>query len=145
MTMRKSTDWMKQIDERMLEHLQKKPSSTPSLMASIRWIAGSKEMVRKRCDRLCQVGLVRQIAEATFEITTKGVLYLHGEVPAESKQQTAGYIMVHSADGDTTERMIEAFEPTKTFGSDSDVAKIVSNLASKEVIGGFDECVIHVQ
>lgn len=80
MARRKPSNWMRQIDERILEHLQDEYSSTPSLMASNVWIRASEEKIRNRCFRLSQIELVSKIGKDTYEITEIGEHYLQGNL-----------------------------------------------------------------
>jgi hypothetical protein len=80
--MRKSDYWMKQLDERILEHLDVEAWSSPSVMARESEFSASEGHIRDRCRRLQYVGFIAPIACDMWEITTDGRLYLEGKIDA---------------------------------------------------------------
>ncbi|WP_232703170.1 hypothetical protein [Halobacterium wangiae] len=88
--MRKTATWMRQLDERILEHLDESGWSTPSLMANhpgFEKMEVSKGQIRERCQMLADAGLVALQHQDLFEITTWGQLYLRGEVDAANQRR----------------------------------------------------------
>ncbi|MEA5388328.1 hypothetical protein VB779_15650 [Haloarculaceae archaeon H-GB11] len=82
---RKSAFWMKQLDERILEHLQSESWGTPSIMAKTQGFSASEGHIRERCQMLRYVGFVDTITSDMYELTTDGILYLHGKVDARHR------------------------------------------------------------
>jgi len=86
--MRKTATWMRQLDERLLEHLNESGWSTPSMMAGhpgFEKMEVSKGQIRERCQMLADAGLVALEHRDIYEITTWGQLYLRGEVDAQNQ------------------------------------------------------------
>jgi len=83
MSMRKSEHWMKQLDERILEHLDTEGWSTPFIMAREAGFEASVGHIKERCARLQYVGFIYPMHGDMFELTTDGRLYLEGEIDAQ--------------------------------------------------------------
>jgi hypothetical protein len=81
MTIRKTAKWQQTLDERILEHLDDEPWSTPRMMELVEGIDATTAQVRDRCRVLADVGLVaiHFDREWNVEITTLGQLYLKGQ------------------------------------------------------------------
>jgi hypothetical protein len=89
--MRQDADWMYQLDERILEHLDAGWSS-PSLMRRHFRFSPSERRIRRRCEVLADAGLVAPLFEdsSMYEITTIGRLYLEGEIDADLRRPLPG-------------------------------------------------------
>lgn len=81
MTIRKTAKWQQALDERILEHLDDEPWSTPELMELVEGIDATAAQIRDRCRVLADVELVAVYMDKGWnvEITTLGLLYLNGE------------------------------------------------------------------
>jgi DNA-binding FadR family transcriptional regulator len=87
MDVRKQAAWMRKLDDRILEHLDR-DWSTPSLMAQhpcFEDMNVSRGQIRERCQMLADAGLVDRQHDDIYEITTWGQLYLRGEVDAQNQ------------------------------------------------------------
>ncbi|MDS0280642.1 hypothetical protein [Haloarcula onubensis] len=82
---RKSAYWMKQLDERVLEELYWEGWSSPSILAKKEGFTASEGHIRERCQMLRYVGFVDTLASDMYELTTDGILYLHGQVDARHR------------------------------------------------------------
>jgi DNA-binding FadR family transcriptional regulator len=86
--MRKTATWMRQLDERLLEHLGEQDWSTPRMLAQhprFEEMQVSRARIRERLQMLADAGLVGREHEDIYEITTWGQLYLEGELDAENQ------------------------------------------------------------
>lgn len=84
--MRKSGQWMQQLDERILEHLAEDGWSTPKMIASdrrFRDLQPSEARVQERCRELTERELIEPVHTEMYEITTWGLAYLRGDLDAE--------------------------------------------------------------
>lgn len=95
--MRRNAYWMKQEDDRILEILWEDGWSSPDLIAQRNCIDISEGHVRERLLFLWYAGLVYQIWNDGFEITTEGIRYLEGDLDA-SHQPTPTVDRVLRAD-----------------------------------------------
>lgn len=83
MTIRRTAVWQESLDDRILEHLDEEPWSSPRHISSLPGIHATENQVRDRCCRLADVELVSWVDEQNLnllEITTEGSLYLEGKV-----------------------------------------------------------------
>lgn len=76
---------MMQVDEKILEYLQREGWGTPSIMARSRGFHVSEGFVRERCEMLQYVGFVEAITSGMYDITTDGILYLCGQLDASHR------------------------------------------------------------
>jgi len=70
------------LDDRILEHLNEEPWSSPRVMNSLSDFRASQARLAERCRMLTYAGLVAPISDDMYEITTWGMLYLDGEIDA---------------------------------------------------------------
>ena len=82
---RRSATWMQQLDDRILEHLEEEPWSSPSVMDSMPEFDASEGRVRERCRVLADAELVAFVVGDMVEITRWGLLYLDGGIDAEHR------------------------------------------------------------
>lgn len=83
---RKTGTWMRQLDERILEHLREEGWSSPGIMRSrqnFQCLGTSEGAIAERCRVLTSAELVAPIHGNMYELTTWGRLYLEGELDAE--------------------------------------------------------------
>jgi len=85
MRKRKSAFWMKQLDERILEHLSREGWATPSMIAREDRITCSEGHVRERCEKLREVEFIDTFHSEMYELTTDGILYLKGKIDARNR------------------------------------------------------------
>ncbi|PSP78921.1 winged helix-turn-helix domain-containing protein [Halobacteriales archaeon QS_1_68_20] len=78
--MRLSADWMTIADERILEFLSEEGPHSPSKIAEDERIRFSAEYVGRRCRKLADYGLTRNIGNGVYSITNEGEQYLIGEL-----------------------------------------------------------------
>jgi hypothetical protein len=78
---------MKQLDERILEHLDGEGWSTPATMASAKGFTASEGHIWERCQMLHYVGFIAPMYADMYDLTTDGKLYLQGEIDAEHRRQ----------------------------------------------------------
>ncbi|SEW10428.1 hypothetical protein [Halobacterium jilantaiense] len=86
--MRKTATWMRQLDERLLEHLGEQDWSTPRMLSQhprFEEMQVSRGRLRERLQMLADAGLVWRQHEDVYEITTWGQQYLSGELDAENQ------------------------------------------------------------
>jgi len=82
MSVRKTADWMCQLDERILEQLDEEPWSSPRVLEREITMDASESRIRERCQMLADADLIEPIHSEMYELTTWGRLYLEGEVDA---------------------------------------------------------------
>lgn len=82
MACRENAQWMKQADDRILEHLETEGWATSELIAEKPSMDISEGHVRERLLFLWYAGFVDQIWEGAYEITATGQEYLRGELDA---------------------------------------------------------------
>ena len=85
MQKRKSAFWMKQLDERILEHLGREGWATPSIMANTKGFTASEGHIRERCLMLQYAEFIAPITNDMYELTSDGIQYLHGEIDARHR------------------------------------------------------------
>lgn len=76
---------MKQLDERILEHLDREGWATPSIMAKTKSFTASEGHIRERCLMLQYTGFIDSITNDMYELTTDGIQYLRGQIDARHK------------------------------------------------------------
>lgn len=76
---------MKQLDERILEHLETEGWATPSTMAEEKGFTASEGHIWERCQMLHYVRFIAPIHGDMYELTTDGKLYLEGKIDAEHR------------------------------------------------------------
>lgn len=90
MGVRKSARWMKQVDDRILEHLDESGESKPSMMAQhprFDDMTVSTGQVRDRCRVLAAANMLVRDDLGWFDITRWGQLYLRGDLDAENQPE----------------------------------------------------------
>ena len=76
---------MKQLDERILEHLNSEGWATPSTMAREKGFSASPGHIWERCQMLHYIGFIAPMHSDMYELTTDGQLYLKGEIDARHR------------------------------------------------------------
>ncbi len=76
---------MKQLDERILEHLDSESWATPSTMAREKGFNVSEGQIWERCQMLTYIGFTAPIHGDMYELTTDGQMYLNGDIDAEHR------------------------------------------------------------
>lgn len=80
--MRLSADWMTIADERVLEFLAEEGPHSPSKIAGDERVHFTSEYVGRRCRKLADNGLTRNVGNGVYAITEEGEWYLAGELDA---------------------------------------------------------------
>lgn len=81
--MRKSADWMTIWDDRILEIIRDEGPTSPTPLSNHQYIHIGKSGVSKRLNRMKDHGLVTDLGNGVYSITTEGERYLDGELNAE--------------------------------------------------------------
>lgn len=82
--MRKSGDWNVVWDDRILEVAREEGVVTIQLLDENEHIPKSKATISRRCSKLREHGLLREIGVGTYQITERGEGYLDGEYSAQT-------------------------------------------------------------
>ena len=82
--LRHSGDWMTQLDDRILEYLHENEAASPTEMMKGGPINFSRAYIGRRCKKLKENGLLREISDATYVITDDGEAYLEGRLDTEN-------------------------------------------------------------
>jgi len=85
MNERKSAYWMKQLDERILEYIDRAGMATPRMMARDRAFTASSGHIWERCQMLYCIRFVEPIYNDMYDLTTDGMLYLQGQIEADNR------------------------------------------------------------
>jgi predicted transcriptional regulator len=82
--MRKSGKWMVLLDERILELLREDKDGflTPTEIAEDKRIDYTPQYIGRRCKELANHGLVQEVSQSVYRITSKGEAYLKEEYDA---------------------------------------------------------------
>lgn len=91
--MRKSADWMAHADERILEFLAEYGNHQPAQIAArLEGIGGGMDYhpnyVGRRCRKLAEYGVLRNIGNGVYQITEEGEQFLEGELDASELRQS---------------------------------------------------------
>ena len=81
--LRHSGNWMALIDDRILEYLYENEAASPTEMMKGGPIKFSRAYIGRRCKKLKQKELLREISDATYVITEDGKTYLKGHLDTE--------------------------------------------------------------
>ena len=84
--LRHSGDWMTLVDDRILEYLYENEAASPTEMMKGGPIKFSRAYIGRRCKKLKEEGLLREISDATYVITEDGKAYLKGHLDTEDWQ-----------------------------------------------------------
>jgi Mn-dependent DtxR family transcriptional regulator len=85
--MRKSADWMTIWDDRILEILSDSGPDSPTPLSNHKYIHVNKSTVSRRLRRMKDHGLVMELGNGVYTITSKGEKYLSGELNAETLEE----------------------------------------------------------
>jgi len=80
--MRLSADWMTIADDRLLEYIAEHETATPTEMAESDLVRFKRVHLQRRCQKLYQHGLVRQVGNGVYMLSEQGQQYLDGELDA---------------------------------------------------------------
>lgn len=81
--LRHSGNWMTLVDDRILEYLHENEAASPTEMMKGGPIKFSRAYIGRRCKKLKEEGLIREISDATYVITEDGEAYLEGRLDTE--------------------------------------------------------------
>lgn len=83
MRVRRTAEWMQQVDDRILEYVEAEGWATPSILASRpEFQHASEARIRERFEWLVHAGLLAPISGDMVDITSEGRMYLEGELHA---------------------------------------------------------------
>ena len=82
--LRHSGNWMTLVDDRILEYLHENEAASPTEMMQGGPIKFSRAYIGRRCKKLKEEGLIREISDATYVITEDGETYLRGNLDTEN-------------------------------------------------------------
>lgn len=71
---------MNLIDDRILEYLNENEAASPVEMKKGGPIKYDRAYIGRRCKKLRDEGLIREISDATYMITDDGIAYLEGRL-----------------------------------------------------------------
>jgi len=80
--MRLSADWMTIADDRLLEYLAEHETGTPKEMGESDLVRFKRVHLQRRCKKLENYGLVRQVGNGVYMLSEEGQQYLDGELDA---------------------------------------------------------------
>ena len=69
-------------DDRLLEYIAKHETATPTEMAESDLVRFKRVHLQRRCQKLYQYGLVRQVGNGVYMLSEQGQQYLDGELDA---------------------------------------------------------------
>ncbi|WP_436924943.1 MarR family transcriptional regulator [Halosimplex amylolyticum] len=78
--MRYSGDWMVLADDRILEYIRRNEAAGSTEMAKSDYVRYSQSYISRRCKKLVEKGLLREVGNAVYMITERGERYLDGEI-----------------------------------------------------------------
>lgn len=78
--MRKRAEWMKPVDERILEYLEDEGAGTPKSIANA--FDMNNDYVGVRCRLLVDAGLLTRVSRGLYSVTSDGEEFLSGELDA---------------------------------------------------------------
>ena len=82
--MRYAGNWMTAVDDRILEYLSEHESGSPTKMKREGPIRYSRQQVHRRCKKLAENGLIRDLGNGVYMITEDGEAYLEGHLDTEN-------------------------------------------------------------
>jgi len=82
--MRYAGNWMTAVDDRILEYLSEHESGSPTKMKREGPIRYSRQQVHRRCKKLTENALVRDLGNGVYVITDDGEAYLEGQLDTEN-------------------------------------------------------------
>lgn len=82
--MRYAGNWMTAVDDRILEYLSEHESGSPTKMKREGPIRYSRQQVHRRCKKLAENGLVKDLGNGVYMITDDGEAYLDGRLDTEN-------------------------------------------------------------
>ena len=82
--MRHSGDWMVLLDDRILEYLAENEAGSPTEIKRGTTTDNSRQHFARRCRKLLEKGLLREISNATYVITEDGKAYLDGRLDTQN-------------------------------------------------------------
>jgi predicted transcriptional regulator len=77
---RYSGNWMVLADDRILEFVCNEGAGKPKMMAESGYVRYSRSYISKRCAKLVEHGLLKNLGDGVYIITERGEKYLKGEI-----------------------------------------------------------------
>jgi len=78
--MRYSGEWMVLTDDRILEFIRNEGAGKPKMMSESGYVRKSRSYISKRCKKLVEHGLLKNLGDGVYVITERGERYLDGEI-----------------------------------------------------------------
>jgi Mn-dependent DtxR family transcriptional regulator len=72
------------VDDRVLEYIRENESGSPTAMKRDAPIHYSREYVHKRCKKLSEKGLLKDLGNGVYVITDDGKAYLDGDLDTQN-------------------------------------------------------------
>ena len=82
LVMRDRAEWMRPVDDKILEHLDDVRRNLPANMADIEQIDATRNYIGSRCRLMEEHGLLRDVGRGLYPITDDGRRYLRGDLDA---------------------------------------------------------------
>jgi hypothetical protein len=80
MAVRLSAEWMRKIDDRVLEYLEKDGPAPPAVMVQDDRLPFSRNYINKRLLLLKEIELVNEVGNGVYQLSGDGEKYLIGKV-----------------------------------------------------------------
>ena len=114
--MRYAGNWMTAVDDRILEYLSEHESGSPTKMKREGPIRYSRQQVHRRCKKLAEEGLVKDLGNGVYIITDDGEAYLDGRLDTENDEPLK-VIINQDYTARIDELRDEAADDTSDYGS----------------------------
>jgi predicted transcriptional regulator len=83
---RKRADWMRPVDEHILEVMRDEGNMTPNALEMMDVTVAN--YASNRLSKMAQYGLVERVVQGLYRITDDGVAFLNGELDASQLEST---------------------------------------------------------
>ncbi|WP_233514306.1 MULTISPECIES: winged helix-turn-helix domain-containing protein [unclassified Haloferax] len=80
MVMRKRAEWMRSVDDQILEHLRDEGAGTPKSISNV--LDKNNDYIGERCRTLTKYGLLNRPSRGFYLINDDGIAYLNEELDA---------------------------------------------------------------
>ena len=88
--MRQSARWMVLLDDRIMEFIDENGPSLPSNIGDDDRIPYGAQHIGNRCRKLADAGLLENLGNGVYILTSDGKSYLEGESAVEDSPESAG-------------------------------------------------------
>ena len=87
--MRQSARWMVLLDDRIMEFIDENGPSLPSNIADDDRIPYESQHIGNRCRKLAEAGLLENLGNGVYVLTSEGKSYLEGEFGVEESPESS--------------------------------------------------------